>query len=76
MVSGIWIFYFHYSSQVMLDVDFKMNKLEREEVVEMVESGTLKPNVPNSPSTIHLPEKYEQLSKGGGSSFCCYWTGN
>ncbi|WP_179159556.1 hypothetical protein [Bacillus sp. EB106-08-02-XG196] len=53
-----------------------MNKLEREEVVEMVESGTLKPNVPNSPSTIHLPEKYEQLSKGGGSSFCCYWTGN
>jgi len=63
----LWLFFPF--TQVMLDVDFKMNKSEREEVVAMVENGTLKPNVPNSPSTIHLPEKYEQLSKGGGEIF-------
>jgi hypothetical protein len=61
-----WFFPF---TQVMLDLDFKMNKSEREEVVQLVETGALKPNVPNSPSTIHLPEKYEQLSKGGGEIF-------
>jgi hypothetical protein len=63
----LWLFFPF--TQVMLDVDFQMNKSEREEVVGMIENGTLKPNVPNSPSTIHLPEKYEQLSKGGGEIF-------
>ncbi|OIJ22307.1 hypothetical protein BKP45_06620 [Anaerobacillus alkalidiazotrophicus] len=63
----IWLFFPF--TEVMLDLDFKMNKLEREEVVELVINGTLKPNVPNNPSAILLPEKYEKLSKGGGQIF-------
>lgn len=53
-------------TQIMLDLDFKMNKAEREEVVEMVEKGTLKPNVSHNSSLILLPEKYKWLSTGGG----------
>lgn len=34
-----------------------MNKSEREEVVEMVEKGTLKPNVSYDSSLILLPKK-------------------
>lgn len=60
----LWLFF--PLTQFMLNLDFKMNKSERKEVVEMVEQGTLKPNVSYDSSLIHLPEKYDQLSKGGG----------
>ena len=50
----------------MLDLDFKMHKTDREKVVSMVESGKLKENVPDSPSFIQLPKRYDHLSKGGG----------
>ncbi|WP_238579198.1 hypothetical protein [Neobacillus niacini] len=60
----LWLFFPF--TQVMLNLDFKMNKSEREEVVEMVEQGTLKPNVSYDSLLIHLPKKYDQLSKGGG----------
>lgn len=60
----LWLFFPF--TQVMLDLDFKMNKSDREEVVKMVENGTLKPNVSYDSSLIQLPEKYDQLSKGGG----------
>jgi hypothetical protein len=60
----LWLFFPF--TQVMLDLDFKMNKVEREEVVEMVENGALKPNVSHNSSLILLPEKYARLSKGGG----------
>jgi hypothetical protein len=53
-------------NQIVLDIDFKMNSAEREAVVKMVETGTLKPNVPHNSSLIHLPEEYNHLSKGGG----------
>lgn len=53
-------------TQIMLDLDFKMNKAEREEVAKMVEKGTLKSNVSHNSSLILLPEKYKQLSSGGG----------
>ncbi len=60
----LWLFFPF--TQVMLDLDFKLNKSEREEVVEMVKNGTLQPNVSYNSSLIQLPEKYDQLSKGGG----------
>ncbi|MFJ7976648.1 hypothetical protein ACIQZI_13245 [Peribacillus sp. NPDC096379] len=60
----LWLFFPF--TQVMLDLDFKTNKSEREEVVKMVENGTLKPNISYDSSIIQLPEKYDQLSKGGG----------
>lgn len=63
----IWLFVPF--TQIALDIDFKINKEEREEVVKSIEQGTLKPNVPNSPNTIRLPEGYEHLSKGGGEIF-------
>jgi hypothetical protein len=47
-------------------MDFKMNKSEREEVIKMVENGSLKPNVSHDSLLIHLPKEYEHLSKGGG----------
>ena len=50
----------------MLDLDFKMHKTDREEVVSMVKGGKLKYNVPDSPSLIQLPKPYDHLSKGGG----------
>ncbi|MBT2618503.1 hypothetical protein J7I96_24445 [Bacillus sp. ISL-78] len=60
----LWLFFPF--TQVMLDLDFKLNKSERDDVVEMVKNGTLKPNVSYDSSLIQLPEKYDQLSKGGG----------
>ncbi len=60
----LWLFFPF--TQVMLNLDFKMNKIEREAVVQMVENGTLKPNVSYNSSLIKLPQKYHQLSKGGG----------
>ncbi|WP_258535644.1 hypothetical protein [Bacillus sp. 03113] len=53
-------------TKIVLDIDFKMNKSDREEVIRMVEKGTLKPNVSHNSTLIQLPEKYAQLSKGGG----------
>lgn len=51
----LWIFFPF--TQVVLDVDFKVNKAEREEVVRMVENGELKPNLLNDQSFIRLPKK-------------------
>jgi hypothetical protein len=64
-VTILFLIFFPFT-KVMLDLDFKMHKTAREKVVSMVESGKLKPNVPDSPSLIQLPKRYDQLSKGGG----------
>lgn len=64
-ITILLIFFFPFT-QIVLDIDYKMNKSEREEVVEMVEKGILKPNVSHDSSLIQLPEKYIGLSKGGG----------
>lgn len=53
-------------TSIMLYLDFKFNMDERKEVVEMVKSRELEPNVLNNDSLIRLPERYEHLSKGGG----------
>ncbi len=50
-------------TQIVLDLDFKMNKSVREKIVQMVENGTLKPD---ESSLIQLPDKYRYLSSGGG----------
>ncbi|ULT59479.1 hypothetical protein L1999_13545 [Neobacillus drentensis] len=60
----LWL-YFPFT-QVILDFDFKSNRTEREEVVQMVKNGTLKPNISYDPSIIQLPKQYHRLSKGGG----------
>ncbi|USK85861.1 hypothetical protein [Peribacillus asahii] len=64
IVIMLWIFFPF--TQVVLDLDFKMNKSEREKVVSKVENGTFKPNVSHDSSLIHLPKEFDQLSKGGG----------
>ncbi|MFB5284649.1 hypothetical protein [Peribacillus sp. Hz7] len=64
IVIMLWIFFPF--TQVVLDIDFKMNKSEREKVVSKVENGTFKPNVSHDSSLIHLPKEFDQLSKGGG----------
>lgn len=53
-------------NQIVLDIDFKVNTKERDEVISKIQDGTLKPNVPHNSSLIHLPDNYDHLSKGGG----------
>jgi len=65
VITVLLIFFIPFN-QIVLDIEFKMNKSEREEVAKMVENGTLKPNVLHNSSLIHLPKKYEHLSCGGG----------
>ena len=65
VITILFLFYFPFT-KVMLDLDFKMHKTERDKVASMVESGKLIHNVPDSPSLIKLPKRYDQLSKGGG----------
>ncbi|WP_229754461.1 hypothetical protein [Priestia megaterium] len=62
----ISLWFFFPFNQVNLDLNFKIHQDKREEVATKIENGVIKPNVPDSPSLIQLPEEYTQLSKGGG----------
>lgn len=62
----ILLLFFVPFNQIILDINFKMNKSEREQVAKMVENGEIKPNVSHNSSLIHLPKKYEHISSGGG----------
>lgn len=53
-------------NQIVIDLDFKMNKSERNQVISKIQGGKLKPNVSYNNELIHLPKKYAHLSKGGG----------
>ncbi|WP_051286843.1 hypothetical protein [Paenibacillus taiwanensis] len=53
-------------TSITLNLDYRSHKAEREEVVQLVLDGLLKPNVSYNTTLIHLPDKYKQLSKGGG----------
>ncbi|KIL43121.1 hypothetical protein KR50_35240 [Jeotgalibacillus campisalis] len=53
-------------NQIVLEMDFNMNKSERLEVVAQVQDGSLQPNVMHNSSLIRLPEEYSSLSNGGG----------
>lgn len=52
-------------NQIILDINFKWNKTEREQVAKLVKSGELKPNVSYDSLLIHLPKKYTHLSIDG-----------
>ncbi|BAU29816.1 hypothetical protein DFP93_112100 [Aneurinibacillus soli] len=53
-------------TSIMISLDFYLYKSARQEVIRMVESQELRPTVSETSSLIHLPPKYERLSKGGG----------
>ncbi|MDQ0112442.1 hypothetical protein [Paenibacillus harenae] len=53
-------------TSLTLNLDYRLNKSEREEAIKLVVDESLKPNVPYNTALIHLPNKYEKLSKGGG----------
>ncbi|WP_138752427.1 hypothetical protein [Paenibacillus sinopodophylli] len=53
-------------TSIVLDIDFRLNKKDREDVVRMVLDGSLKPNSSDNDLLIRLPEEYKKLSKGGG----------
>lgn len=53
-------------NQIVIDIDFKTNKSGRNEVINKIQDGILKPNVSYNSSLIHLPDQYKHLSKGGG----------
>lgn len=53
-------------NQIVIDIDFKTNKSERNEVIYKIQDGTFKPNVSYNSSLINLPDQYKHLSKGGG----------
>lgn len=65
VITLLLLFFFPFN-QIILNIDFKSNMLERQEVVAMVKNHTLKPNISYNASLIHLPAKYTHLSKGGG----------
>lgn len=64
-VTAIAIIYVPFT-QITLAIDFARHLDRRQEVVVSVDSGALKPNVSHNSSLIRLPEKYRDLSKGGG----------
>jgi hypothetical protein len=43
-----------------------MNIKERQDIIQMIESKKIVPNVSYNDSIIHLPNEYRHLSKGGG----------
>ncbi len=53
-------------TDIMLDIDFKLNLNDREKIVEMVKSGELYNETSYGSHLIKLPEGYKHLSKGGG----------
>ena len=53
-------------NQIIIDIDYKWNKSKREQVITMVNENQLKPNVSYNDSLIHLPNKLQHLSSGGG----------
>lgn len=53
-------------NQIVIDLNFKMYKTNRIEVVEKIQDGTLQPNVSYNASLIRLPKEYDHLSSGGG----------
>ncbi|KGR74376.1 hypothetical protein CD33_14815 [Ureibacillus sinduriensis BLB-1 = JCM 15800] len=53
-------------NELSLKFDFLMKKEDRVEVISMISSGNLQPNVSHNKSLIKLPYKYNQLSSGGG----------
>ncbi|MEQ7053746.1 hypothetical protein ABN764_24210 [Paenibacillaceae sp. P-4] len=61
----ILIFIIPFTS-ITVNLDYRFNKSEREEVVKLVLDGSLKPNLSFNAALIRLPDKYEKLSKGGG----------
>ncbi|MFP7486487.1 hypothetical protein SFC65_20175 [Priestia filamentosa] len=64
-ITALLLFFVPFN-QIILNMDFKWNHSKREQVVKMVEDGTLKPNVSHNSSLIHLPKEYQSLSSGGG----------
>lgn len=61
------IFYFFFPfTQLMINLDYAFNREERQEVLKLIESEKISPNVSYNNSIIHLPKEYQHLSKGGG----------
>lgn len=61
------LFYFLFPfNQVVINMDFSKHLEEREEVIQLIESGKIKPNVAHNEALIQLPDEYKYLSKGGG----------
>lgn len=52
-------------TDLWLEWNFDRYETERLKVVEMVQAGTLVPNVPHNPSLIALPDRSPCLSQGG-----------
>ncbi|AJD90203.1 hypothetical protein JMA_08860 [Jeotgalibacillus malaysiensis] len=53
-------------NQVIIEMDFMINKQEREKVALMVQSNAIGEEVSSNSHLIQLPEEFRHLSKGGG----------
>lgn len=65
LVSFLIIYFVPFDS-IMLDIDFFSHNAQRGEVVKMIQDGRIEVNYTNDETIIKLPEKYKQLSRGGG----------
>lgn len=65
-ISCLLIVLFVPFTAIAIDLDFRINYEKRAQVVSMVESGKLQPNINYNRSLILLPARYRGLSNGGG----------
>lgn len=65
IIASILLAVFFPFTNTILNLDFKLNYEARNEVVELIEDEELKPDSSNA-NLITLPQKYKNLSKGGG----------
>jgi membrane-bound metal-dependent hydrolase YbcI (DUF457 family) len=68
LVQGLAVFFYLFIPfmQIMIYFDFYLHKSARQEVIQLIEAQEIRPAISETSSLIHLPRKYEHLSKGGG----------
>lgn len=68
LLNGITIIIIIYIpfTKIIVYTDFILNKKTREEVVRLIKSGSLRPNISYRADLLLLPDKFRRLSKGGG----------
>jgi len=60
---------------IWLDLNFRLYRSDRMQVVTQVQSGTLRPNVSYNPTLISLPRGLRHVSKGGGEVVVQHYAG-
>lgn len=63
---ALLLFFFVPFTKIIIKLDYTFHKNERQEIINLIKTQTIVPNVSYNDSMIHLPREYQHLSKGGG----------